>query len=104
MTKTNWETEFYLIESAHIIEERKKSIETSAELFEKYGPIIKAMDETVYSWMVSGYRDHKFYDEMDIEQHGMLMDDILYRRNVRSEAAKKAAATRKLNKSKSFGE
>ena len=104
MTKVNWETEIYLIESAHIIEERKKSIQTSAELFEKYGPIVKSMDETIYEWMAAGYRDYKFYDEMDIEQHGMLMDDILYRRHVRSEAAKKAAATRKLKKSTAFGE
>ncbi len=103
MSKINWETEFYLIEAAHTIEERKKSILASEELFNKYGPVVKAMDETIYNWMLYGFNQDRFYDQMDIENQGEMMDDILYRRHVRSEAAKKAAATRKRNKAKKSG-
>jgi leucyl-tRNA synthetase len=88
----------YEQELADMIRKSKKELMDDRAVFEHYGPIIKKMNKQAYDMFKSGYKDSVYWNEQSILNAGEALSD-LYRRMVnRSEAGRKAAATRKANK------
>lgn len=90
----------YEQELADTIRSYELSIEEDRMIFEKYGPLVKALNQEAYNMLEHGYRD-----SVNWSQHGILMANEglseLHRQMVnRAEGARKAAATRKANKEK----
>ena len=91
----------YEQELADIIQRDKKSLENDRAIFEQYGPLIKKMNKKAYNMFKSGYEESVHWNRHGISMASEALGDH-YRRVVnRSEAARKAAATRKANKEKS---
>jgi hypothetical protein len=99
--KINWDLEFDILEMNHEIQETKEKIVRHEELFNKYAEVVKSIDPILYGWLESGYSQHQFYNEMDVDNRSDWLSDVSYRREVRKQAAIKAAETRKANKLKS---
>jgi hypothetical protein len=90
----------YEQELADRIRMYQESIKEDEAVFEKYGPLIKKMNESAYSMFESGFKDSVYWSNNGIYNCSEALFELHRQMVNRAEGARKAAATRKANKEK----
>jgi hypothetical protein len=83
-----------------VINDCKANIKNLEWIFSHFGPMIEKMDGDAYDLFESGYRQYLHYEIQDLENASYELSAIHRKMVERSESARKAAATRKANRSK----